>query len=101
MIFLQSTTNTCLSSVENLITLSVENHIQDFEHFNDLFEIEYEDVLMRSFSQSLQGEVKEWYKHLQPKSIGSWEELKNVFLKFWGKRKSLDLHLTEFYAIKR
>jgi hypothetical protein len=56
---------------------------------------------MRAFSQSLKGDTKDWFKHLQPKTISSWEELKNVFLKFWGKRKYLDLHLTELYALKR
>jgi len=33
--------------------------------------------------------------------ISSWEELKNVFLKFWGKNKSLDLQLRDFYALKK
>jgi hypothetical protein len=56
---------------------------------------------MRAFSQSLKGDTKDWFKHLQPETISSWEELKNVFLKFWGKEKSLDLQLTEFYALKR
>jgi hypothetical protein len=47
--------------------ISAEKHVQDFEHFADLFEIEHDDVLMRDFSQSLQGEIKEWFRHLQPK----------------------------------
>jgi len=38
---------------------------------------------------------------MQPEKISSWEELKNVLLKFWGNRKYLDLHLIEFYAMKR
>jgi hypothetical protein len=37
---------------------------------------------------------------LQPDTISSWEELKNVFFKFWGKKKSLELQLAEFYALK-
>jgi hypothetical protein len=81
--------------------ITAEKHIQDFEHFIDLFEIDHDDVCMRAFSQSLKGDTKDWFKHLQPETISSWEELKNVFLKFWGKRKYLDLHLTEFYALKR
>jgi hypothetical protein len=56
---------------------------------------------MRSFSQSLKGDTKYWFKHLQPETTSSWEELKNVFLEFWGKRKYLDLHLTKLYALKR
>ena len=42
-------------TIENF---SAEKHVQAFEHFLDLFEIEYEDVTLRAFSQSLQGKVK-------------------------------------------
>jgi hypothetical protein len=38
---------------------------------------------------------------LHPETINSWVELKKVFLKFWGKEKSLDQQLNEFYALKR
>jgi hypothetical protein len=67
----------------------------------DLFDIDHDDVCMRVFSQSLKGDIKEWFKHLQLEIISSWEELEDVFLKFWGKKKYLDLQLTEFYALKR
>jgi hypothetical protein len=63
---------------------SAQNNIQAFEYSIDIFEIEYDDVFLRTFSQSLQGNSKEWFKHLQPKSISSWEELKENFMKFWG-----------------
>jgi hypothetical protein len=80
--------------------ISAEKHIQGFENFIDLFEINHDDVCMRDFSQSLKGDTKDWFRHLQPDTISSWEELKNVFLKFWGKKKYLDLQLVEFYALK-
>jgi hypothetical protein len=69
-----------------LDNLTVEKHLQAFEHFIDLFEVEHDDVCMRAFSQSLQGNAKEWFRHLQPESISSWEEMSDVFLKFWGER---------------
>jgi hypothetical protein len=59
--------------------ITAEKHIQEFEHFIDLFEIDHDDVCMRAFSQSLKGDTKEWFKHLQPETISSWEELKSVF----------------------
>jgi hypothetical protein len=59
--------------------ISAEKHIQGFEHFIDLFEIDHDDVCMRVFSQSLKGDTKDWFRHLQPETISSWEELKNVF----------------------
>ena len=42
----------------------VEKHIQAFENFAYFFEIEYDDVSMRIFSQSLQGDAKVWFRHL-------------------------------------
>ena len=80
--------------------ISAEKHIQGFEHFIDLFDIDHEDVCMRTFSQSLKGDTKDWFKHLQPEIISSWEELKNVFLKFLGRNKYSDQQLTELYALK-
>jgi hypothetical protein len=56
---------------------------------------------MRAFSQSLQGDAKAWFRHLQPQSIISWDELRESFRRFWGERKSWDLLLSEFYAMRR
>ena len=53
------------------------------------------------FSQSLQGDVKEWFKHLHPKSIDTWEGFFDIFLKFLGKRRSLDQILSKFYSLKK
>lgn len=82
-------------------SLTAKKHLDSFEHFVDLFEIEHEDVLMRTFAQSLQGEVKRWFRNLLPESISSWDGLSQDFLRFWGKRKSWDLFLSELYAMKR
>ena len=35
-----------------------EKHLQSFEHFSDLFEIEHDDVCMKDFSQYLQGDAR-------------------------------------------
>jgi hypothetical protein len=85
-------------TIENF---SPEKHVQAFEHFLDLFEIEYEDVTLRAFSQSLQGKVKLWFKNLSPQSISSWDELREAFLRFWGEKKPFDMLLSEFYSIKK
>jgi len=42
-----------------------EKHIQVFEHFIDIFEIEHDDASMRAFSQFLKGDAKAWFRHLQ------------------------------------
>ena len=49
---------------------------------------------MRLFSKSFGSYLKAY-------SIGSWEELHDVFLKYWGKNKSYDQFLSEFYSLKR
>jgi hypothetical protein len=71
-------------------SLTAKKYIQAFEHFTDIFEIEHVDIYMRTFSQSFQGDAKEWFRHLQLEYISSWEELRKVFLNFWCERKSLD-----------
>ena len=60
--------------------LTTKKNLQAFEHFLDLFEVEHDDVCMRDFSQSLQGDVKEWFKHSQLESIKTWEEFYDIFL---------------------
>jgi hypothetical protein len=82
-------------------TILAEKHIQGFDHFIDLFGIDHDDICMRSFSQSLKGDTKDWFKCLHPETISSWEELRDVFLKFWGRKKSLDLQLIDFYVLKK
>jgi hypothetical protein len=36
-----------------LDAITAEKHIQEFDHFIDLFEIDHDDVCMRDLSQSL------------------------------------------------
>ena len=48
---------------------TVEKHIQAFEHFADFIEIKHDDVFMRVFSQTLQGDAKAWFRLLQPESL--------------------------------
>jgi hypothetical protein len=63
--------------------------VEAFQNFIDQFEIVHEDVTMRLFSKSFLGDVV-WFKGLGADSIGSWVELYNNFLKWWGENKSLD-----------
>ena len=78
----------------------LKKNIQGFENFIELFEIDHDDVCMRAFSQSLKGDTKDWFRHLHPNTISSWEELKNVFFKFLGEKKYLEIQLSEFYALE-
>ena len=80
--------------MENLRSLQLKKHIHAFEHFTDIFEVEYDDVYMRSFSESLEWDAKEWFRNLKPDSISTSKDHRDIFLKFWGERKSWDQHLS-------
>jgi hypothetical protein len=80
---------------------SAEGHAESFLDFVDHFSIVHEDVIMRMFSKSLIKDVAAWFKSLRADSIGSWTEFSNAFLKYWGKYKSLDSYLANFYALRR
>jgi hypothetical protein len=81
--------------------ITVERHLGAFENFVDQFEIVHEDVTMRLFSKSLFGDVALWFKGLGVDSIGSWIELCNAFLKYWGENKSFDQYLVDFNVLRR
>ena len=78
-----------------------EKHLEYFHNFIDNFEIMHEDVVMRLFLKSFARDAKFWFWNLKFDSIGSWEELHDVFLKYWGKNESYDQFLSKFYSLKR
>jgi hypothetical protein len=79
----------------------VERHLEAFEFFFDQFEIVHDDVTMILFSKKLFKDAAIWFKELRADSIGSWTELSKAFSKHWGDKKSFDLYLAEFYALRR
>ena len=46
--------------------ITTEEHMDDFEWFTALFEIMHEYVFMRTFSQSLDGNTRLWFKSMEP-----------------------------------
>jgi hypothetical protein len=51
------------------VNITVEKHIQRFEYFLDLYEVEDDDVYIRMFSLSLQGKVKNGLKISQLQAL--------------------------------
>ena len=49
--------------------VTAKQHVAKFEDFIDLEEVDYPDVKMRLFAQSLSGEAKKWLKDLPNGSI--------------------------------
>jgi uncharacterized small protein (DUF1192 family) len=81
--------------------ITAEEHLAAFYSYADNLNIENEDVWMRVFFQSLEGEVRKWFRGLTPRSIAGIEALDNVFLRQWGDRKDYIYYMTEFGALKK
>jgi len=64
--------------------------MEDFENFIDDFEIMHEDVIMRLFCKALVTDVAFWFKNLEVDSIGSWDDFRLLFMRYWGQNKSDD-----------
>jgi hypothetical protein len=79
----------------------VEEHMVAFYSFVDNFNIDYLDVWMRLFVQSLDGEVRKWFESLPPSSIEYIEVLDESFINQWGYRRDYLYYIIEFGALKR
>eukprot|EP01018_Ginkgo_biloba_P021852 Gb_40590 [translate_table: standard] len=80
---------------------SVEDHMIHFQDFTDNLFIEYDDVYMRLFGQTLEGDVRKWFKDLMVDSIDSWKTFKELFMRQWGEKRDHLYYLTEFGALKK
>jgi ribonuclease HI len=81
--------------------VTAEEHLAAFYSYADNLNIENEDVWMRVFVQSLDGEVRKWFRGLAPGSIAGIEALDNAFLRQWGDRKDYIYYMTEFGSLKK
>ena len=63
--------------------------------------IEAKDVWMRMFVQSLDGEVRKWFKELLANKITLIEELHDAFMRKWGDTKYHTYYITEFGSLRR
>ena len=63
-------------------------HVGKFDEFIDLEEVDYEDVKMSLFAQSLFGEAKKWYKYLPAGSIRNFTAFQTTFLDRWDDKQS-------------
>jgi len=81
--------------------VSAEEHLESFYSYIDNLDINEEDVWMRVFVQSLDGEARKWFRSLPPRSIADIKALDDVFLKHWGNNKDLLFYYTEFVNLQR
>jgi hypothetical protein len=57
--------------------ISSQKHLDWFNDFVDPEEVEYGDMKMRLFAQSFLGEVRKWFKSLQPTTIQDFSDIRN------------------------
>ena len=56
---------------------------------------------MRMFVQSLDREVRRWFRELPTNSITLIEEIQEVFMRNWGDTKDHTNYITEFRDLRR
>jgi len=81
--------------------VTAEEHLESFYSYADNLDISEDDVWMRVFVHSLDGEARKWFIELTHRSIVDIEALDDVFLKHWGDKKDLLYYHTEFGNLKR
>ena len=80
---------------------TAEEHWNKFCSFADNQNLEHQDVWMRVFVQSLDGEVRKWFRELAPDSIDGIGALEEAFMKNYGDTKDYLYYQTEFESLKR
>jgi len=81
--------------------VTTEEHLEAFYSYGDNLDIGENDVWMRVFVQSFDGEARKWFRELPKRSITDIEALDDAFLKQWGDKKNLLYYHTEFSNLKR
>jgi hypothetical protein len=81
--------------------ITTAEHLAAFYSYTDNLNIESEDVCMRVFVQSLDDEVRKWFRGVAPGSISGIEALDNAFLRQWGDRKDFMYYMTEFGSLNK
>jgi hypothetical protein len=82
-------------------SVSAQNHLDWFNDFIDLEEVDFADAKMRLFAQSLAGEVRKWFISLPTTNIEYFEAFETSFLAKWGDKKNPLQLLTQYNNMKR
>jgi hypothetical protein len=81
--------------------VSAEKHLDWFNNFVDLEEVDYADAKMRLFAQSLSGDIRKWFKALPPAGIRDFAAFERSFLNKWGDKKNPLQLLTQYNNMKK
>ena len=81
--------------------VSARYHVDKFDDFIDLEEVDDEDVKMWLFAQSFYGEAKKWYKYFPPRSIRSFARFQTIFLEIWDDKQIPLQVLSQYNNLKK
>jgi hypothetical protein len=70
---------------------SVKDHLDKFLQVVWEFNVEQEDVVMRMFVSTLEGEARAWYKSLHDASIDGWDYFQEKFTDRWENTQDIFL----------
>jgi hypothetical protein len=68
--------------------ITTQQHLDRFNDFIDLEEVDYEYAKMRLFTHIFSGEVTKWFKPLPTTSIPNFDNFEALFLGMWGNNKN-------------
>jgi hypothetical protein len=77
-------------------TIDAKRHVDLFLDVCHFHLVEYDDVMVRLFLQTLSGQAYEWYTTFPTISIGSFDDLENMFLTMFSPPIPYHTLLTNF-----
>jgi hypothetical protein len=80
--------------------VSAQKHLDWFNDFVDLEEVDYADMKMRLFAQSFAGEVRKWFKSLRLQVFET-SPHSRPFITRWGDKKNPLQLLTQYNNMKK
>jgi hypothetical protein len=92
---------TRIPQFDGIGSMTTQQHVDKMNDFFDLQEVDEEDVKMRLFAQSLNGEVRKWIKALPVASLNDITSFHQYFLNRWEVKKNPLQILSEYESIKR
>ena len=81
--------------------ITAQQHLDRFNDFYDLEEVDHEDAKLRLFAQKISREVKKCFRGLQVGSINDFQQFETVFLGKWEKKRNYLQLLTQYNNLKR
>lgn len=80
---------------------SISKHFQEFVDMMGDYELDFEDVVMKLFVQSLKGDARDWFSYLPASSIHSLEDFRAMFMEKFGERIDPILIRKRFMSMKK